>query len=383
MQKLTISVLVLSLCSFGAPILAQSTTTSPPGHLTTAGSGYSIYLGRYADGRYQVADGELRGKVLTMSQIDFRLDNRSHTTTTATGHSWTRVTLDMSDTDVASMSVTYDDNILSTPTRVFDNNMTWPTVTGRPSSTPWGHVAFPFTRTWVYTGRADMLTDFRFSGGTLANRRAWTGSSNAYYYFDGIPNQDAISGSGTYMPTASSSCNDSAITTTSGAYTYGYATAFHEWYTTYTYRDKLRLYWYSYNTAPGKPVIHVFGLGNGNTAGFNMGARCHSLYLDTSKPYLLTSRTANEATNAYSGANQIIIPWEKTWQGLTFHVQGAWADSKTSLFSLTRARSFVVPGYPTALLKKRFLFHYLPASATGIGPYTTRTALPLPRITYK
>ena len=235
----------------------------------------------------------------------------------------------------------------------------------------------------MYTGKADMLADYRFSHGTLANSARWAGSNNAYYYFDGIPNQDAISGSGTYMPTASNTCNDSAITVTTGAYTYGYATAFHVWYTTYTYRDKLRLYWYSYYTAPGKPVIHAFGIGKGNTAGFNIGARCHSLYLDASRPFLLTTRTAAETTNAYSGANQVIVPWENAWQGLTFHVQGAWADSATSLFSLTRARSFVVPAYPTAILKKRMLFHYTPTSSIGIGPYTTRTALTLPRITYK
>jgi len=380
MQQLTAACLILSLC---APVLAQSTITSPPGYLTTAGSNVSVYLGRYADGRYQVADGELRGKALTMSQIDFRLDNRSHTTATASGRSWSRVTLDMSDTDVAAMSVTYDDNTLSTPTRVFDNKMTWPTVTGRPGSTPWGHVAFPFTRAWVYTGKHDMLTDFRFAGGTLANSRAWTGSSAVAYYFDGIPNQDARSGGGAYMPPAANNCNDSALTATTGAYAYGIAHVFHLYHTTYTYRDKLRLYWYSYYTAPGKPVVHAFGLGSGNTAGFNMGARCHRLYLDTSQPFLLIPRTADETTTAYSGATQILIPWEKTWQGITFHLQGAWADSSTSAFSLTRARSFSVPAYPTAILKKRFLFHYLPARTTGVGPYSTYTALPLPRITYK
>ena len=85
-----------------------------------------------------------------------------------------------------------------------------PPVTGRPSSTPWGHVAFPFTGTWVYTGKNDMLADYQFSHGTLANRVGWTRANNAYYYLDGIPNQDFISGSGTYMPRATNTSNASA-----------------------------------------------------------------------------------------------------------------------------------------------------------------------------
>jgi hypothetical protein len=376
------AVVVASLVSAPSS-LAQSTTTSPPGYETTAGSSTCIYLGRYSDGRFQMADGELKGKAMAISRIDFRMDNRNHTTATGMGKSWTRVILDMSETSVAEMSLTWDKNNLTTPSRVFDARMTWPTVTGRPSSTPWGHVAFPFKNVWVYTGKNDMLADYQFHGGTLANSARWTGSNTSYYYMDGIPNQDYISGSGTYMPTSANNCNDSALSSTTGAYTYGYATAFHEWYTTYTYRDKLRLYWYSYYTAPDKPVVLALGIGNGNTAGFDMGANCHRLYLDTSKPYVLTTSTTQNTTSAYSNPNQIIIPWLNTWQGLRFHVQGAWADSKTGAFSLTRARSLVVPGYPTSPLKKRTLFHYNATLGYGLGPYSAYTALSLPLFTFR
>ena len=381
MQKLTVTALILVL---GVPVLAQGTTTSPAGFLTTAGNSYGYYLGRYSDGRYQVADGELRGKSLAMTRIDFRLDpNRSYGTTTGMGRTWSRVTLDMCDTDVAEMTNIWEDNILSTQTRVFDGPMTWATASTRPISTPWGHVAFPFKAMWVYTGKNDMLAEYGFSRGTLANSARWVGSHSSLYYLDNVLNRDSVTGSGSYMPTASSTCNDSAISSTSGAYTYGYATTFHVNYTTYTYKDKLRLYWYSYYTAPSKPVIHAFGLGAGNRAGIDIGAQCHRLYLDASKPFVLTTRMTAESTNSFSGANQVIIPWESVWQGRTFHVQGAWMDSATNRFSLTRARSFVVPGYPNAILKKRTLFHYIPLNGTGIGPYSTTTSLTLPRITYR
>lgn len=383
MQKLTIGCLIVVLGSPLAPVLAQSTITSPPGYVSTAGNNTSYYLGRYADGRYQMADGELRGRVLSMSQIDFRLDSRSHTTATAAGRSWSRVTLDMSDTDVAEMSLSWDENNLSTPTRVFDSSMNWPAVTGQPSSTPWGHVAFAFARTWVYTGQKDMLADYQFRGGTLENSALWTGSSNSYYYLDGMTSEDVTTGSGTYMPTSANTCNDSAMTVSTGAYAIGIANAFHAYYSTYTYRDKLRLYWYSYYTAPDKPVVHALGLGSGNAAGFDMGARCQRLHLDATKPFVLTTHKTDTSGSGYSGVTEIIIPWLNTWQGLTFHVQGAWADSSSGLFSLTRARSFVVPAYPTATLKKRMLFHYNLEVSTGIGPYSTYVALTLPRITYR
>lgn len=381
MQKLTVTALIFVL---GVPALAQGTTTSPAGYLTTAGNSYSYYLGRYASGRYQMGDGELKGKPLAITRIDFRLDpGRTYGIGHGMGRTWSRVTLAMSDTDVGEMTNDWGDNILSTPTRVFDGKMTWATVSGRPSSTPWGHVSFPFTSAWVYTGKNDMLADYVFTHGRLANSGAWAGSASRFYYFDNLLNRDFVLGPGSYMPTASNTCNDSAITRTVGAYTYGHATAFHVNHSTYTYRDKLRLYWFSYYTAPAKPVVHAFGVGPGNSTGINIGARCHRLYLDTSKPFLLITRTTAESTTAYSGANQIIIPWENVWQGRRFHVQGAWTDSSTGLFSLTRARSFVVPAYPTETLKKRTLFTYLPLNTIGVGPYSTTTSLTLPRLTHR
>ena len=208
MQKLALTGLILV---FGAPLLAQSTATSPTGWTTTAGDRFPNYLGRYATGRYQVGDGELKGKAIVISQIDLRLDNRTYGTTTGMGRTFKRATLDMSETNINEMTGNWDKNMLRTPTRVFDSSMTWASQNGRPTSTPWGHVSFPFKSAWTYSGQNGMLRDYTFTGGTLTNGDTrWTGNRSSLYYFDGVYNQDFLTGPGTYMPTSGNTCNDSA-----------------------------------------------------------------------------------------------------------------------------------------------------------------------------
>jgi hypothetical protein len=380
MQRLILLCLILV---FSLPALAQNTTTSPIGLETAGGDHFSYWMGRYADGRFQVGDGELRNKALTITQIDFRIDNRSYGPTTGTSRTWTRVTVDMSETEVERLSQNWVLNATSTPTRVFDSRMTWATINGRPTFQPWGQISFPFKTAWFYSGKTDMLRDYWFRGGTLANAAPWSGSTSALYYLDGVTNPDSTTGTGSYMPAADSRCNDSAVTLATGAYAYGVANTYNVNYSTNTYRDKLRVRWYSYYTAPDKPVFQVVGVGVGNTAGVEIGARCNRLYVDLSKPYLLLSKTAQNTAEAYSGPTEIITPWETRLQGLAFHVQAAWADSRSGLFSLTRARSFVVPGYPTQPLKKRMAFRYSPESGNAIGPIAWSASLPLPRLTHK
>ena len=115
MQRLTVAGLVLAL---GVPALGQGTVTSPKGYVTAEGGRFSYYFGRYAEGRYQVGDGELRNKALAITQIDFRLDNRGYASTTGTGRTWNRVTVDMSETDVELLSQNWILNATSTPTGV-------------------------------------------------------------------------------------------------------------------------------------------------------------------------------------------------------------------------------------------------------------------------
>ena len=105
MNRLILTATGLSLLI--TPLFAQGTMTSPKGGLTVEGLHYAYYLGRYADGRYQFADGENKGKAAAITEVGYRLDNRSHTTSTAMGRSWSSVTLHMSDlTNYDTMSST-------------------------------------------------------------------------------------------------------------------------------------------------------------------------------------------------------------------------------------------------------------------------------------
>ena len=104
------------ILALGAPALAQGTVTSPKGYLTTEGDRFSYWLGRYAEGRYQVADGELRNQAMAITRIDFRLDNRGYASTIGTGRTWSRVTVDMAETDVELLSQNWALNATSTPT---------------------------------------------------------------------------------------------------------------------------------------------------------------------------------------------------------------------------------------------------------------------------
>ena len=189
MNRLIIAATGLSMLT---PLFAQGAITSPAGGLTIEGQHYAYYLGRYADARYQFADGENKGKASAITEVRYRLDNRAHTTSTAMGRSWSNVTLQMSEmANFETMSNTWSQNISGTQTTVFSAKADWDSQTGTPMIKPdiWGgmkgKLRFPFTKPWVYTGKSDMLLDYAFTGGTLANASTWSGSTSRYYYLDG------------------------------------------------------------------------------------------------------------------------------------------------------------------------------------------------------
>ena len=141
MFKLTTAALALSLVSpaFGQ---ASSAFTTPPGYLTTEGtnigttsSGYSYYFGRYANGHYQVADGEIKAMgVKILNSVGFRLDYRSHSTGTAQARKWSNVTLSLAACDFTKMTRTYSTNAIGTVTTVYSAGTSWPAQTGNPRS---------------------------------------------------------------------------------------------------------------------------------------------------------------------------------------------------------------------------------------------------------
>jgi len=374
------------------PLLAQGAITSPAGGLTIEGQHYAYYLGRYADGRYQFADGENRGKAAVLSEVRYRLDNRAHTTSTAMGRSWSNVTLQMSEmANFDTMSNTWAQNISGTQTTVFSAAADWDSQTGTPMLKPdiWGgmkgKLRFPFSKPWVYTGKTDMLLDYAFTGGALLNAAAWSGSSARSYYLDG-ESISTISKSGVIqrIPAVrqNPACNDSAITyTASGnnAYIYGSAYTYGANSSTITQRKQLLLRHYSYYTAPnGAPVMHVLGLA-GSTAGVSISARCNNLHVDLSQPFFpMMFNTIKGNTSGYSGSMGYLVPWESSMARVQLHLQAAWNDSTTGAFSLTEAAKLTLPDGlpPEELPRRKMAYAYPSTAATAVSVTTSAYAHP-------
>lgn len=390
MFRLIIAATGLSLI---APALAQGVTT-PQGGLTLEGTQYAYYLGRYADGRFQFVDGEhTGGKAFVITEIGYRLDNRSHTTSTAMGRSWSNVTLNMSETSkYDTLGATFASNITSTPQLVFNNKADWDSQIGAPLLKPdiWGglrgKLRFPFTAPWTYTAKSDMLLDYSFTGGALLNGAPWSGSSAWSYYLDG-ENVSTSSMSGLSerpVTRANPPCNDASVTYTSignNAYVYANAYTYGANSSTITQRNKLLVSHYSYYTAPNAPVVHVLGIGS-QTLGIDAAARCNKLHVNMNLPYfMIPMRTIKGNTSNYSGSMGYLVPWEAAMSRFQMHMQAAWVDSVTGAFSLTEPVNLRLPVSlpPSQLPRRKLAYGYTGATSN----YVTSSLYAQPYTAYK
>jgi len=338
-----LSCLLFLLCS---PCVAQTNVcTSPNGLLSKDGGIYSFILGGLPSARFQFGDGEVVGNKMVLTQVDYRLQRLvPYDIYMGSGRSWKSVTLDMATCDAGKMSPTYTLNVLSTPTRVFSSAVTWATVSGLQASNPWGkQVSFPFTTPFAYDGKADMLYDYQFNGGTLANRFPWGASTYQLYYLDGVVNEE-FSGALAYqqVPVSPVPCFDAAQNT--AAYPWMYATTYGDKYATASLAGKVHLYHESTYTAPSAAFLHALAL-NGTDKGVNVGARCSNLHLDAARLILIVAGTAGSG-QAYSGRFNYYVPYDSAMGGLKIWFQGAWGDSRTKALSLTPAFWVVVPPKP-------------------------------------
>jgi len=387
MNKPAISGLALVLA---APLCAQGVIYSPTGlDSKTEGLYYAYYFGGFSNARQQYADGENRGKVAVIGAINLRLDYRSHTSTTAPGRKWTKVTMAIADGDIAKFGTTFASNVTSTPTQVFNAAWSLPTVSGYPLTKPaiYGGLKseykIPFTSTWIYTGKTDIVHDWQFMGGTLDNNVTWTTSSVRTYYFDSYDSSNEYGGVGStvrYVPSTrlnnnsagvTTRCNDSAHTTTTGAYAYLYAYLYGPKYPILNYRSSLYMYHYSYYTAFEAPVIHAIAFAADNT-GVDLGTGCNKLHLKG--PMILRTRQTMPRTYSTSAISEYqleFIPWVSAMANLTLVVQGAWTDSVTNRFALTQALEATLPAaMPSPAPKRNHIYQYQsPTAATGYGPY--------------
>jgi len=229
----------------------------------------------------------------------------------------------------------------------------------------------PFTTAvFLYDGKNDMIWEIEIvkasvSGGTYNCDRQGTGGNSA-------------TGVGTYVPNPYPACNDSAITSTTGAYMFGTAYVYNKSYSTVSYQDKVRIYNYSYRTAPGANVAVAYSPFP-NPTGVNMGAICNKLHFDASKPFHLLFRPAANTTSASTSSHattNLLFPWNNVYANVPIMMQTAWTDSKTGFFSLTAARSFTIPSYPPVSKPIDMKYIYKRSTSTSnSGPYTAGSVI--------
>lgn len=390
MSRLCPIALVLALPT-AALAQASPPFTTPAGYLTKdgdrigGGSGYAYYFGQYANARVQMIDGELKGKgVKIVNAVGYRLEYLRHGSSTAGARSWTNVTLSVAECSFDAATATFAVNALTTPTVVYNAAASWPGQIGLPPSNPapWDQkLRFPFSRTYVYADKNDLLLDYTFSGGTMANSAPWgtnaSGSSPSYLYFlDARGWFTALSFGRSVYRTNNNTCNDSAWTHSNYASAAVQVGLYSKLSTMYA--DSAQLQVFGNATAPSALILKAFSL-RGLTpigVGINIGAACNNLMIDINGAVVLPFVTdANGNHNPWTYIRLGNLASVQNLGNLEIWCQGAWADSVTGNFSLTsceRCRptwNFPVVNDVKLLPRKKTLFNYNKASATGLGPF--------------
>ena len=102
------------------------------------------------------------------------------------------MTLHIAECDISKATIIFNRHPTTPPARVFSGVIAWPSLRGLPgtSPAPWGGIngrlVFPFQQPWVYSGTTDMMLDYDFDGGLLANNGFWPTHYRREYVLDGF-----------------------------------------------------------------------------------------------------------------------------------------------------------------------------------------------------
>lgn len=271
---------------------------------------------------------------------------------TGTGRSWTNVSLKLSDCNIFTMTTNLNANATSAPTLEYSGSVTWPTVQGTPNGTGW-EIKFPCS-VFVTNGTTDMLADYQFTGRTLANNFAWTSTRAASYYMDSF-----FVGSYSYSQqkihwNGKSGCMDSRTSNPrTNANTHLYAYHYGPTYPTASFKNKFRVYMYSYHTAENAPVLHLLDFFGGSPGRRLPGVTCANTYVGASPAMVIFPMMA-QAGSAYAGPNYFgtpigLIPVVPAAIGHCLFCQAAWANSGNGGLKFSIGTEVVIPQLPPYL----------------------------------
>lgn len=393
-----VSILLAVVASaLAASVTAQTTHFFSPEYLKgTEGRYFSYQLGSHPSMRYQMVDGENRGTASILKDVAFRLDHRNHSAnTTAIGRTWAKLVVELADGDITAVTNVFSTNLKSTPTQVFSGPVNWPDYNGTPPTSPtfWGGFTgayvVPFKTRWVYRGQKDILSDWRFTGGTLDNSSSWTGARG--YWFDSYEDPDEpLRGSYRRVPASrlhnnskgvTSRCNDGYFGSNgTGAYANIFARVYGPSASNPSWRDQLVISSSSYYTAPGTSVIHAWAFAT-NDFGFNLNTGCNRLHLLGLILYFtLPVKPASTNPLAAATLTPFVTKWVDGLSTLRVLVQAGWRDSISGQLRLTQAHEVILPGAKPPAAPLRAAIYQTPG-ATVVGPDRSYFANPVLRYT--
>jgi hypothetical protein len=354
------------------------TLGSPPGYLgqeSADGSApYSMLLGGYPAQRFQLADGNLRGKTLALTQAELRRDTQPGFT--SPGRSWSRVTLQVGETDTHTFGETFTQNRLGRMTTVFDTSVIWPEPDGLSTQpAPWGTegLSFPFTTPVVFSGSQDLLLEYEFSGGQLRGGVGWSTGSLRSYYLDGVSGSHQAVSVSTYF--GSTACRDSSQQ--NGAVQRLYVESHAG--SSPTHPNQFSHYQESYNTARLAPVLQGIGI-TGDSTGVATGT-CNRLHV---APLVMSTQVADG--DGYARMSLGTAPYDSTLVGRSIWAQSAWTDSETRTLKLTNAAQATIMAQPPPLPWRSLIAtttnHGTPL-ASEVGTVYDSTYVPLHRYHYE
>jgi hypothetical protein len=359
----------------GSTVWGQGQITFPAGFLTTEAPGYSIHFGGRPSMRCQVFNKEHGGAAQTFKEIACRRDgNRDASPYRFGGRSWKDVRVTLGEGSYASASSTFSVNLQSNVRQVFSGSITWPDHSGG-SGTSKPHswaidVKFPFATPWTYSGNRDVTVDFRFSGGTLANKQFW--SSHRPYFLDGIHVTTRVGGSSTNFGT--NRCTNAPYTAAAFCvpvmYTYARATGNPRTADRYTFQ------WWLGRLPPSAPTAVALSL-VGNTTGVSINNRCQNYFIGPSI-VLFGLAPSNNTSSFYLPTTPFTEKYVSSAVGIKLWTQGAYRHSIRNRLELTRGGYTTIQGQPIPPAGASWM--YSTSVFSPVGGRISAESLPLLRL---
>ena len=361
--------------AFAIAVLAHLTTaqtlTSPTGYLSFEGPRRSSQFGTLPSFRAQVVDGEYRGRVLVLKSVGFRQESAPYSSVNQ-ARSWSSVSLKVADGNFLGMGQTFSANYVSSATTVFSGSVNWPpTPVVQTVPQQWqAALSFPFRAGKVFTGNRDILYDWQFSGGRLANNGAWS-RMPIEYNLDSYADADQVPAT-IKKYRSGNGCRDSKATWTQSAWSQIVGTAYGPNWSVQSWRNKLRFSLQAFRTGPNATVVHALDYA-GVPAGVSFpGISCDKLFLQlTPAMSLFFTRASSSGLGSIvypTGTPNGLVTYQPIFAGFKFWTQATWTDTGTGAMLLTDAVEATLPLLPKGRTKHKSVFANAAFATSGSFP---------------